>query len=119
MARAIGPVAGDGYHPVSHVPQLPQVLLGGERDTGAALGIAGLIDDQHPLPMGLQPGMSAPERKSLLVERGAVPGRVMQKVMQGLAPRAGHNGGELDNRLVVLPRQQQPNQVLAHGFSFL
>jgi hypothetical protein len=43
----------------------------------------------------------------------------MQEVVQRLASGAGHNGRQLDDGLVVLPRQQQPNQVLAHGFPFL
>src|SRR5262249_18791007 len=53
------------------------------------------------------------------VERLGIPGGVMQKVVERLPVGSGHDGGEFDERLVVLARQQQPNQVLAQRSSFL
>jgi hypothetical protein len=43
----------------------------------------------------------------------------MQEVVQRLPPRARHDGRQFDDGLVVLAGQEQPNQVLAHGFPFL
>ena len=53
------------------------------------------------------------------VERLGVPGRIVQEVVQRLAVGSGHDRGEFDERLVVLARQEQPNQVLAQRPSFL
>ncbi len=48
MACAIRPLAGHRHHPVGDVSELAQVLLCRQDDAVAALGIARLIDDQHP-----------------------------------------------------------------------
>jgi hypothetical protein len=43
----------------------------------------------------------------------------MQEVVQRLPPRPRHDGRQLDDGLVVLAGQQQPNQVLAHRLALL
>jgi hypothetical protein len=43
----------------------------------------------------------------------------MQEVVQCLPVGSGHDAGEFDERLVVLARQQQSNQILAQRASFL
>jgi hypothetical protein len=70
-------VAGDRDHAVGHVPELPEGLLGGELDARATVGIAGLVEDQHALGLGPQPRMRPPEREPALMERVAVPRRIM------------------------------------------
>ncbi len=101
------------------MPQLAQVLLGGQDDAVAALGIPGLVDDQDAARMRTQIGMRLPALESPPVERLAVPGGIVQEMMQGLAVGVGHDRGEFDKRLVVLTRQEQPNQVLPQRTSFL
>ena len=63
--------------------------------------------------------MGLPELQPAPVERLAVPGRIMQEVVQGLPVGSRHEGRQFDQRLVVFARQQQPDQVLAEGQAFL
>jgi len=101
------------------VPQLAQILLGRQLDAGTALGIAGLVEDEDALGMGLEPGMRPPERQALLVEGVGIPRRIVENVVQRLPPRARHDRGQFDDGLVVLARQQQANQIVAHRFPLL
>lgn len=59
--------------------------------------------------------MGPPERKPVLVEGVGIPRRIMQEVVELLPIPAGHQGGEDRHRLVVLPRQEQADQVVAEG----
>jgi hypothetical protein len=95
--------------------ELAGVLPGGQHDAPAALAVAGLIDDEHPVGVRPQVRVSAPQFQPPRVEGGAVPGRVVQEVMQPLAVGPGDQGGQLGEGLVALPRQQQPDEVVPHG----
>ena len=47
-------MAGHRDHPARHMAQLAQILLSRELDAVAPLGIAGLINDEHPARMRSQ-----------------------------------------------------------------
>ncbi len=91
---------------------LAHILLGGEHDAAAPLGIARLIDAQHALRVRAQIRMGLPLRQPAAIEGLGLPRRIVQKMVQALAVGAGHDGAQLDQRLVVLARQEQANQVL-------
>jgi hypothetical protein len=85
-------------------PSFPHLLLRRQDDALAALGIARLIDDQHPTRVRAEIGMRLPALQSPAIERLRIPRRVMQKVVQRLPVGSGHDVGEFDERLVVLTR---------------
>ncbi len=119
MTAAVCPLARHRHHAIGHMPQLAQILLGGEHNPVTALGIARLIDDEHAARMGAQIRMRLPVLESSPIERLGVPRRIVQEVMQRLPIGSGHDAGEFDERLVMLARQQQPDQVLPQRASFL
>ncbi len=59
--------------------------------------------------------MRLPLLQPALVERLGVPGRIVQEVVQRLPVGARHDRRQLHQRLVVLARQQQPDQVVAEA----
>src|SRR5690348_13982935 len=69
--------------------------------------------------MRTQIGMRLPQLQPPPLERLGVPGRVMHKVVQRLPARTGYDRRQLDERLVVLPRQEQANEVLAQRRALL
>ena len=119
MPAAVGPVAGHRHHPIGHVPQLAQILLGRQDDAVAPLGIAGLIDDEHPARMRSQERMRLPALQPAPIERFGVPGGVVQEVVQRLAMGCRDDRRQFDERLVVLARQQQADEVLPQGRALL
>ncbi len=78
----------------------------------AAFGIAGFVDDEDAAGMRAEHGVRLPLLQAAAVERGGVPGRIVQEVVQRLPPYAGHNRRQLHQRLVVLTGQQQADEVL-------
>ena len=113
LAGAVGPLTGHRNAPARPMPQLAQILLSSELNAVAAFGIAGLIDDEHARRVRPEDRMGLPELEPALVERLAVPGGVMEQVVQGLPARSRDDAGKRHQRLVVFARQQQTNQVLA------
>lgn len=84
------------------------------------LTIAGLVEDEHALIMRTRGGIGAEEFEPPLVHGLGLPGRFGQEPLQAL--RGGSLGAEdrlgadqAGERLVALPRQQQPLQVSAEG----
>src|SRR5258707_1151552 len=52
MTAAVCPLARHRHHAIGHMPQLAQILLGGEHNPVTALGIARLIDDEQAARIG-------------------------------------------------------------------
>jgi hypothetical protein len=101
------------------MPQLAQVLLCGQDDAVAALGIARLIHDEHPTRMRPQIGVRLPLREPAPIERLGVPGRIVHEMVQPLSVRPRHDGPQFDQRLVVLAGQEQPDEILAQRRALL
>ncbi len=117
MARAIRPLTGHSYDPIGGVTQLADVLLSGQHDLVPAFGITGFIDNQHALGMSRQLRPGLPQAQAAPVESRWVLRRVVQEMMQPLAPGAGDNCSQSGKGLVVLARQEQADQILAKGVS--
>src|SRR5262249_22498495 len=49
------------------------------------------------------------------VNGGTVPGRIVQEMVQPLAISPGNHSSQLGQRLITLPGQQQPDQVMPQG----
>src|SRR5260370_30916079 len=98
---------------------MAQVLRDRKDEAQAAFGIAGLVNDQQAAGMGAQVGVGLPLRQPTAIERLGIPRRVMQEVVQALPVGARYDRAQLDQGLIVLARQEQPNQVLAQRRAFL
>jgi hypothetical protein len=68
--------------------QFPDVLLCGEDDPAPALAVPGLIHDEPPRGMRRQRRVRLPQRQPPSVEGGAIPGRIVDEVVQPLPLRA-------------------------------
>src|SRR6266566_4752403 len=113
----VGPQRGDGDHPVVGLAVPAQPLPAHVRRLGPVLAVPAVIDHQHPRlvrrgrrvrPQQLQPpGVDLPR----------IPPRLRQEELQPLHRRMlrpGHrlSAGQRGQRLVPVPRRQQPGQVL-------
>ena len=80
------------------MPQLAQILLGGQLDAVPALGIAGLVQDEDPGGVRPQIRVCLPQLQALDIDGLGLPRRIMQEVMQPLALGPRNEGRQLDQR---------------------
>ena len=113
----IGPHRGDGDHPVVGLAIPAQPLMAHVRGLHAVLAVPAVIDHQHPAAVRrsrrIRPQQLQPPRIDLL----RIPPRLRQEELQPLhrsMARPGHrlSPGQRGQRLVPVPRSQQPGQVL-------
>lgn len=119
MPGAIGPLTGHGHDPIGHLAQLAQILLGRQRDALPALGIARLIKDEHSCRMWTQRRVRLPQLQPLTIDRLGIPRSIMHEMLQLLPIGTRDEGCQLDPRLVVLPWQQQSNELVAERLPLL
>ena len=67
------------------------------------LGIAGLVQDEHPGWVGPQIGMRLPQLQALDIDRFGIPRGIMHEVMQPLALGPRNQGRQLDQRTRCAP----------------
>ena len=60
-----------------------------------------------------------PELQALAIDGLGIPRRIMHEVMQPLALGPRNEGRQLDQRLVVLSRQQESNEIVTEGLPLL
>jgi len=101
------------------VAQLAQILVRRQHDAAAARGVTGLLHTEDALGLGAQIRVRPPPVQPTAVEGLGVPGRVVPEMMQRLAVGPRHDRRHLHHRLVVLPGQQQANQLVAQGHALL
>ena len=63
--------------------------------------------------------MGRPLRQPTAIERLGIPRGIMQEMVQALPVGARYDRAQLDQGLIMLARQEQPNEVLAQRRAFL
>ena len=114
----IGPHRGHGHDAVVGLAVPAQILPAHVRGLGAVLAVTRIVDHQHPAAVRRGRRISPQQVQPAGVHRLRIPYRFGQEELQPLHRRQlgpGHRlrPGQPGQRLVPLPRRQQPRQVLA------
>jgi hypothetical protein len=113
----IGPHRGDGDHPVIGLAVPAQPLMAHMRGLRAVLAVPAVVDHQHPAAVRRGRRIGPQQLQPAGINLCRIPPRLRQEELQPLHRRvlgAGHRlrPGQRRQRLVPLPRTQQPRQVL-------
>jgi site-specific DNA recombinase len=114
----ISPHRGDGDHPVVGLAVPAQILPAHVRGLGAVLPVARIVDDQHPAAVRRGRRIGPQQLQPAGIHRLRLPHRFRKEELQPLHRRQLGPGHRLRprqgrQRLVPVPRRQQPGQVLA------
>jgi site-specific DNA recombinase len=109
----IGPQGGDGHHAVVGLAVQAQPLTAHVR----GLAVPAVIDHQHPAAVRRRRRIRPQQLQPAVIDPPRVPPRLGQEELQPLHRRMLRTGhrlgpGQRGQRLVPLPRRQQPGQVL-------
>jgi hypothetical protein len=113
----IRPHRGDGDHPVIGLAVPAQPLMAHMRGPGAVLAVSAVIDYQHPAAVRGGHRIGQQQLQPTVIHPVRIPPRFGQEKLQPLNRpmlRPGHrlSPGQRGQRLVPVPRRQQPRQVL-------
>jgi hypothetical protein len=120
IAAFVDPQAGHGHNPVVDLAHRAQILAAHMRGGSAVLAVAGIVDHKRaPIVRG-GGGVIAQEPNPPVVDLLVVPGRFRQEELQpldlavlGADDRLGP--GQPGQRLVAIPWQQQPLEVITEA----
>ena len=112
----VGPERADRDDAVVGLADRAQVLAAGVGGVGALLAVAGVVDHQHTLLVRGGRRGAEHQLEAAGVERVGVPGRLGEEELEALDGRAlgaddRLGAGQRRQRLVAVPREQQPLQV--------
>jgi hypothetical protein len=113
----VSPYRSDGDHPVIGLAVPAQPLMTHVRGLRPVLAVPAVIDHQHPRIMRGGRGIRAQQLQPAGVDPLRIPPRLREEELQPLHRRIlrpGHRlgPGQRRQRLVPVPRRQQPGQVL-------
>ncbi len=113
----IGPQRGDGDHPVVGLAVPAQPLMAYVRGLHPVFAVPAVVDHQHPATVRRGRRVTQQQLQPAGIHLVGVPPRFRQEELQPLHRRVlrpGHRlgAGERGQRLVPVPRRQQPGQVL-------
>lgn len=114
---AVGPHRGHRDDAVVGLAQPAQPLPAHVRGRGAVLAVPGVVDHNDPAVVRSRRRLLAQQFAPPVVDLLGLPGRLGQEELQPLYPRHSRTGHRLrpcqaSDRLVPLPRRQQPGQIL-------
>jgi hypothetical protein len=113
----VSPDRGHGDHPVVGLAVPAQPLPSHVRRLDPVLAVPGVVDHQHPAAMRRRRRITAQQLQPAVIDPAGIPPRLRQEELQPLHRRVlrsrdGLGPGQRGQRLVPVPRRQQPRQVL-------